>query len=60
MDRRMVQELPLNGRYFLDLGLLVPGSVTPPQGAFSSAPIRGLGSFGITTAGNRGDHQLHH
>ena len=53
MDRRMVQELPLNGRYFLDLGLLVPGSVTPPQGAFSSAPIRGLGSFGITTAGNR-------
>lgn len=53
MDRRMVQELPLNGRYFLDLGLLVPGSVTPPQGAFSSAPLRGLGSFAITTAGNR-------
>jgi len=51
--RRMVQELPLNGRYFLDLGLLVAGSVTPPQGAFSSAPIRGLGSFSITTAGNR-------
>jgi hypothetical protein len=53
VDRRMVQELPLNGRYFLDLGLLVAGSVTPPQGAFSSAPIRGLGSFAITTAGNR-------
>jgi hypothetical protein len=49
----MVQELPLNGRYFLDLGLLVPGSVTPPQGAFSSAPVRGVGSFSITTAGNR-------
>ncbi len=49
----MVQEAPLNGRYFLDLGLLVAGSVTPPQGAFSSAPIRGLGSFAITTAGNR-------
>ena len=53
VDRRMVQDLPLNGRYFLDLGLLVPGSVTPPQGAFSSAPIRGLGSFSITTAGSR-------
>ena len=53
IDRRLVQEVPLNGRYFLDLGLLVAGSVTPPQGAFSSAPIRGLGSFAITTAGNR-------
>jgi Carboxypeptidase regulatory-like domain/TonB dependent receptor-like, beta-barrel len=53
IDREMVQEVPLNGRYFLDLGLLVAGSVTSPQGAFSSAPIRGLGSFAITTAGNR-------
>jgi hypothetical protein len=53
IDRTMVQEAPLNGRYFLDLGLLVAGSVTSPQGAFSSAPIRGLGSFAITTAGNR-------
>ncbi|HEU4836499.1 MAG TPA: TonB-dependent receptor [Pyrinomonadaceae bacterium] len=53
IDQEKVQTLPLNGRYFLDLGLLVPGSVTPPQGAFSSAPIRGLGSFSITTAGNR-------
>ena len=53
VDQRMVQQLPLNGRYFLDLGLLAPGSVTSPQGAFSSAPIRGLGSFAFTTAGNR-------
>jgi hypothetical protein len=53
VNQAMVQELPLNGRYFLDLGLLVPGSVTSPQGAFSSAPIRGLGSFAFTTAGNR-------
>jgi Carboxypeptidase regulatory-like domain/TonB dependent receptor-like, beta-barrel len=53
IDRRMVQEVPLNGRYFLDLGLLVPGSVTPPQGAFSASPMRGLGSLAINTAGNR-------
>ncbi len=52
-DRKMVQELPLNGRYFLDLGLLTPGSVTPPQGAFSSSPMRGLGALTINTAGNR-------
>ena len=53
IDRRMVQEIPLNGRYFLDIGLLVPGSVTPPRGAFSASPQRGLGSFAINTGGNR-------
>jgi hypothetical protein len=53
VNRRMVQEIPLNGRYFLDLALLVPGSVTPPQGAFSAAPMRGLGALAINTAGNR-------
>jgi len=53
VDQRMVQETPLNGRYFLDLALRVPGSVTPPQGAFSAAPMRGLGSLAINTGGNR-------
>ena len=53
VDRRMVQEIPLNGRYFLDLGLLIPGSVTPTQTAFSAAPMRGLGALAINTAGNR-------
>ena len=53
VNKQMVQQLPLNGRYFLDLGLLVPGSVTPPQGAFSSTPMRGLGSLTFNTAGNR-------
>ena len=53
VDQRMVQETPLNGRYFLDLALRVPGSVTPPQGAFSAAPARGLGALAINTGGNR-------
>jgi hypothetical protein len=53
VDQRMVQETPLNGRYFLDLGLRVAGSVTPPQGAFSASPSRGLGSLAINTGGNR-------
>ena len=53
IDQRMVQEIPLNGRYFLDLGLLVPGSVTPPQNGFSAIPGRGSGAFAINTAGNR-------
>ncbi|HEU4387112.1 MAG TPA: carboxypeptidase-like regulatory domain-containing protein, partial [Blastocatellia bacterium] len=55
MDRKVVQEIPLNGRYFLDLGLLVPGSVTPPQSGFSAMPVRGAGSFSFNTAGNRED-----
>jgi hypothetical protein len=53
VDQQMVQETPLNGRYFLDLALRVPGSVTPPQVAFSAAPARGLGALAINTGGNR-------
>lgn len=53
VDQKMVQEAPLNGRYFLDLSLRVAGSVTPPQGAFSASPSRGVGSLAINTGGNR-------
>lgn len=55
IDQRTVQELPLNGRHFIDLGLLVPGSVTPPQNGNLSPPARGQGSFALNTAGNRED-----
>lgn len=48
-----VQEIPLNGRHFTDLGLLVPGSVAPSQTGFSSRPIRGVGALAFNTAGNR-------
>lgn len=39
----------------MDLGLLIPGSVTPPQSGFLTAPLRGQGSFAFNTAGNRED-----
>ena len=55
VTQRTVQEIPLNGRHFVDLGLLVPGSVTPPQNGFLTAPLRGQGSFAFNTAGNRED-----
>jgi hypothetical protein len=55
ISARTVQEIPLNGRHFVDLGLLIPGSVTPPQNGFLTAPLRGQGSFAFNTAGNRED-----
>ena len=55
IDRRTVQDFPLNGRQLLQLALLVPGSVTPPQNGFLTAPSRGQGSQGINTAGHRED-----
>src|SRR5579864_3109334 len=53
MAERTVQEIPLNGRHFVDLGPLMPGGSTSPQNAGLSAPLRGQGSFSFMTAGNR-------
>src|SRR5262249_17269666 len=55
INQKTVQEIPLNGRHFVDLGLLIPGSVTPPQNGFLTVPVRGQGSFAFNTAGNRED-----
>ncbi|HEX3102153.1 MAG TPA: carboxypeptidase-like regulatory domain-containing protein, partial [Pyrinomonadaceae bacterium] len=55
INERTVQEIPLNGRYFIDLGLLIPGSVTPPQNGYLSPPTRGGGSLALNTGGNRED-----
>jgi len=45
MAEKTVQEIPLNGRHFVDLGPLMPGGSTSPQNAGLSAPLRGQGAF---------------
>jgi hypothetical protein len=55
IDQRTVQDIPLNGRHFVDLALLIPGTVTPPANGFLTAPLRGQGSFAFNSAGGRED-----
>jgi hypothetical protein len=55
INQKTVQEIPLNGRHFVDLSLLTPGTVTPPANGFLTAPLRGQGSFAFNTAGQRED-----
>ena len=55
IETQTVQNIPLNGRHFVDLALLTPGTVIPPANGFLTAPLRGQGAFGIVTAGARED-----
>ncbi len=55
INQRTVQDIPLNGRHFVDLTLLTPGTVMPPANGFLTAPLRGQGAFGVNTAGQRED-----
>jgi outer membrane receptor protein involved in Fe transport len=53
IDDKTVQDIPLNGRHFVDLVNLVPGTVTAPQNGFLADPLAGLGQLGVDTAGQR-------
>jgi len=53
IDSKTVQDIPLNGRHFVDLVNLVPGTVTAPQNGFLADPLAGLGQLGVDTAGQR-------
>ncbi len=55
VDQRAVQEVPLNGRHFVDLAYLTVGTVTPPANGSLTAPLRGQGSFSFNSAGARED-----
>jgi outer membrane receptor protein involved in Fe transport len=53
ITQKTVQEIPLNGRHFLDLAILTPGTMTANQNGFLVAPLQGLGALSIDTAGQR-------
>lgn len=55
VNQTTVQEIPLNGRHFVDLAMLTPGTVTPPANASLAAPLRGQGIFSFNSAGGRED-----
>lgn len=52
IEQKQVQELPLNGRQFIQLALLVPGAVTSPPGSRQTTE-RGTLNSAININGNR-------
>src|SRR6202166_2197039 len=55
VNERAVQEIPLNGRHFVDLAQLTTGTVTGPATGNLAVPLRGQGTFSFNSAGGRED-----
>jgi Carboxypeptidase regulatory-like domain len=55
VDEREVQEIPLNGRHFVDLAQLTTGTVQGPANGNLTVPLRGQGTFSFNSAGGRED-----
>src|ERR1700726_3980453 len=55
VDERAVQEIPLNGRHFVDLAQLTTGTVQGPAVGNLTVPLRGQGTFSFNSAGGRED-----
>jgi hypothetical protein len=55
VNERSVQEIPLNGRHFVDLAQLTTGTVAGPAVGNLTVPLRGQGTFSFNSAGGRED-----
>jgi hypothetical protein len=55
VNEQTVQDIPLNGRHFVDLAQLTTGTVEGPAVGNLTVPLRGQGTFSFNSAGGRED-----
>jgi len=55
VNQQEVQDVPLNGRHFVDLAQLTTGTVEGPANGNLTVPLRGQGTFSFNSAGGRED-----